>query len=354
MSGLNEVPAGACHIDSWPRHGSGNGPEGATTFTSPNTRAAALEQLDIAGLIRDGIPPVEFDVADLLVRQNYAIMSAAAKDFKTFIAIAQAICLVSRKDFAGMKTTAPEGGHRVLFMECESTYQIAPRVKALCRGLDVDPFEVLKGITFWSPKGRLDLHRNDHVREVLQRIDDGGITMTMIDSFVRIHTLDENSSRDMNSLAQNALRPMVEEGGSSLVVLDHIPKGKRWGKEQIRGSGEKLAAADTHLDVDAHRSASGVIVTLSIEAQRNAPEHPGQMHIELVALPDGGLRFEPCGPPERKKSGPKATTRSRCVVLFRKLPAGTTRAGAVAAAKEEGIGRQTAYNVWSDLHQGQA
>lgn len=65
--------------------------------------------------------------------------------------------------------------------------------------------------------------------------------LLVIDSFVRFHRKDENSSRDMADVG-NGLRRLVDRHGCGILLLDHVGKAADVAIEnRLRGSGEKRA-----------------------------------------------------------------------------------------------------------------
>ena len=55
---------GAC--SNWPR-GSDNGPGKLATVAVAD---GVLRELDVAGMIRDGVPPVKYDIENFIVTRN--------------------------------------------------------------------------------------------------------------------------------------------------------------------------------------------------------------------------------------------------------------------------------------------
>lgn len=312
--------------------------------------APALVQLDVAAMLRDGVPEPRYDLQDLLVEHDLCYMTAAPKDYKTWIALDWAICLASGLPWAGLKVT---GDHRILFVEAEQWRQIPVRFKKLCAGYDLDPFEVLKRVTFFRPDLRLRLETDEHAFEIRSRAKDAGATWTFIDSFVRIHGLDENSSKDMGQLANVGLLPLRDGAGCGVLILDHTPKAvrgrQRYGKEQVRGSGEKLAAADCHLDVDVIREDDQHAILINVEAQRNAVERDRPLCVELLDTINGGARFQQRNAPERRAAGRPPTVKLHAQRLLSEAQAttpGLTHSEAIKTLAEAGITGGSAKRAW--------
>jgi putative DNA primase/helicase len=315
--------------------------------------AAVLAELDVLDLIRNGTPSVIMDLEDFLARRTLTYKTGAPKGYKTWAALEMAVCLSTGDDFAGLKVAERR---RVLFLEAESWLQIPDRFERLCRGHGVSPAAVLEGVRFIIPNTPLRLERPDHAAALLQAARDFRADWIILDSFVRLHGLDENSSHDMALLANGALLPLRDQGGCGVLVLDHPPKpfpgGTRGRKEQIRGSWEKLAAADVQLHVDAiEADDGGKIAALSVAASRVAPERERPICMQLADTTNGGIRFEAVGAPEPKaKAGRPPTVFQQAVNIIRAEQArdpNLSYTDAVGRCMAAGVGKRTAGGAWT-------
>lgn len=313
-------------------------------------RASCLADLDVAAMLREGIPEVAFDLEDFLVPRTLTYLSGAPKTFKTWLALAMSIALASGRSFAGLKVRRE---HRVLFVEAESTLQIPGRFEKLCRGFQVDPAAMLERVRFVCPARGLRLDDPGHAEFLKRKARDFGAAWVVIDSFVRVHGLDENSSADMARLANGAFLPLRDEVGCGVLVLDHPPKpfpgGQRGRKEQIRGSWEKLAAADVQVHVDAIETPEGRLAAVSIAASRVAPERDEPLFIRLRQTSNGGLRFEECEAPDVKAPGRPAKGIEQAVNVIRaemgRRP-DLTFTEAVKAVMVAGLSEKTGKRAW--------
>jgi len=89
--------------------------------------------------------------ADLLAPRSITYLSGAPKEYKTWEAMALAICLVTGRSFCGLQV---KGKHKILFVEAENRFQIPGRFEKLCRGLQVNPQTALERIKFCIPAPR--------------------------------------------------------------------------------------------------------------------------------------------------------------------------------------------------------
>jgi hypothetical protein len=143
-----------------------------------------------------------------------------------------------------------------------------------------------------------------------------------------------------------------------VLVLDHPPKpfpgGQRGRKEQIRGSWEKLAAADVQLHVDAIASEDGrKVAALSVAASRVTVEREEPIYMRLCDTGNGGIRFERADAPDipvPKGRPPSQFERAVNVITAeRGRTPDLTHSQAIARCMAEGVGERTAKSAWSHL-----
>ena len=107
-----------------------------------------------------------------------------------------------------------------------------------CRGLHSF---VNENIKFTDP---------DDLEDIIDFVKEHSIDIVIIDTFVRVHNLDENSNSEMSQLYQHFKK--VTDAGAALVVLHHARKGATGslGHESMRGAVEIAAQAETVLSIE--------------------------------------------------------------------------------------------------------
>ena len=107
-----------------------------------------------------------------------------------------------------------------------------------CRGLHSF---VNENIRFTDP---------DDLNDIVDFVKEKSIDIVIVDTFVRVHNLDENSNSEMSQLYQHFKK--VTDAGAALVVLHHARKGATGslGHESMRGAVEIAAQAETVLSVE--------------------------------------------------------------------------------------------------------
>jgi hypothetical protein len=323
----------------------------------PRPGGSVLEEMDVRRMLREGIPKPVFDLEDFLVRRTVTYLTGSPKGFKTWLALAWTVALAADCSWAGLKT---QGNHRVVFVEAESPAQIPERFHRSCLAYQVNPDRVLDRVKFLFPKrGRLRLDFPDHFQELRRIMEEFKATWLVIDSFIRIHGMDENSSRDMAGLANSVFLPLRDQLGCGVLILDHPPKplheGHRTRKEQIRGSWEKLAAADVQIHVETRDSETGKIAGVSVGASRMGPERDEPLWVRLRDTPNGGTRFEVAESPEEFKAGrpgrpPTAKEKAATVINaeVERNPALTFKE-AMQAVVGAGVSKETGKRAWREM-----
>lgn len=322
---------------------------------APEKPGSSLVWLDVAGLLaRGGWEPVPV-LDDFLWDKTFTYLSGSSGSFKTWLMLSWAVALVTQQPF--IRQTV-HGDHRVLFVECESNVQILARLPKVCAAYGVTVQDVLNKVMFVFPKGRaLRLENPQESKHVLQLAADWGATWVFTDSLRRVTGLNENHAEDMAALADTAFLPL-RDAGHNVLLLEHPAKPMagltRTRKESMRGSGDKSAAADVVLHVDALETPTGRVAALSVAKCRFAPERDEPLYLQMRPHGDG-LAFEEVEEPEDAKKGKKAThlERARNVILAeRGRNASLTYSDAVRYCMAAGVSRSTAKRAWSERVQG--
>ncbi len=318
--------------------------------------ADLFEEIDVRKALREGVPPVKYDLAPYLAAGTLALMSGPPKSAKTWIAVAWSICLTTGRSFCGL---VPEGEHRILFLEAEYPRQIVVRCGELCRAMQVNPDTALERIRFIRPRRRLQLEDPAQAAALLAAAQDYRASVVVIDSLRRVHGLDENNSRDMANLADGALLPLRGDGERTVLVIDHDSKawmmGNRPKSQQLRGSGDKLASCDVLLHVEKHEpEGEPRRYELTVAASRVADEDVAPLWLQIYQTRNGGVLVdvgEAVGVNRTGRQGrpPTAIERARNVIAAeRARTPGLSYTDVIKACLAAGLGKRTAVNAWNE------
>ena len=108
-----------------------------------------------------------------------------------------------------------------------------------------------------------------HMKKILQIIDERSIRLVIIDTFVRVHQMDENDNSRMSQLYGSFKQ--IKSKGCAILCLHHNRKsGSESGiaHEQMRGAGDIAAQADTVFSI----SKQGQIYTMRTTKNRHGQE----------------------------------------------------------------------------------
>jgi hypothetical protein len=242
----------------------------ADGLTLPIKRAADLNPADaVAPWLIEG----------LWARAGVGIVGGAPKSCKSWLALDIAVSLAS--DTLCLGAFAPQDPGPVLVYFAEDSQSVVKgRLDGLCarRALELStlPIHVIT-----APTLRLDLER-DRIRldEAVDRLQP---RMLLLDPFIRLHRIDENSAGEVSALLAY-LRELQRTNDLAVIVVHHARKnGAAAGHagQALRGSGDFHAWGDSNLYLRRSRD----VLTLTIE-HRAAPAPP-PLNLALVKGEDG-------------------------------------------------------------------
>lgn len=184
-------------------------------------------------------------VENLWARAGVGVIGGAPKCCKSWLGLDLALSVASATPCLGrFPVTHP--GPVLLYLAEDSPAVVRARLAGLCAHRDLDlgtlPIHV---ITSWSL--RLDLLRDqrrlaDAVRHIRPRL-------LLLDPFVRLHRIDENSAADVSALLGH-LRGLQREHDLAVIVVHHARKNGPGGLQagqSLRGSGDFHAWGDSNL-----------------------------------------------------------------------------------------------------------
>jgi len=179
-------------------------------------------------------------VRDLLPEKGITILSGDPGSFKTWSTLHFALCISSGKPvFNHFKTTK----NRILIIDEEDGVGLLQqRLLALSADKDSEIyFMVMSG--FKSD----DINKMEELKRFIKK---NKITVVIIDSLIRIHGGEENSSKDIAKMFEG-LRSLTALGITILINHHHRKKGpeQQYDQSPMRGSSDILAAIDCHMQI---------------------------------------------------------------------------------------------------------
>jgi hypothetical protein len=225
----------------------------------PIVRAALLEEPD---------DDRRWLVDRLWARAGVGILGGAPKCCKSWLGLEMAFAVAADSPCLGQLEIHDPGGALVYLAE-DALSVVKARLDSIARhrgrALDSLPIDVIT-----APQLRLDLERDqarlaDAVRRLRPRL-------LLLDPFVRLHRIDENSAGDVSALLAY-LRALQREHDLAIVVTHHARKNGPAGAQAgqgLRGSGDLHAWGDSNLYLRRARDA----LMLTIEHRAAAAPEP--------------------------------------------------------------------------------
>jgi len=212
--------------------------------------------------------PLNYYVDGLMPVGAVLVVSAPPNTFKTWFALMMSEALSTGKQFLGRYTRKTN----VIYLNKENP------VNLLKERLELIGSEYDDNFKFWNYNTNPEPPRLVNNQSYKKLAAEN--TVIVIDSLIRFHDSDENSSSEMSQV-MNAVRTLTKEG-ATVVILHHQGKGE----SQYRGSSEILAGCDIMYSLNYDRESK--ILTLKTEKNRYQPEFKISMKIETK----NGFEFE--------------------------------------------------------------
>lgn len=220
---------------------------------------------------------VRWLVEPLWAAEAVGLLAGSPKACKTWLALDLAVGVASNTHCLGSLPVLTDGP--VLVYAAEDAQPILrQRLAALVavRGLSL---ETLPVSVIVEPVLRLDTERDqERLSETLRLLRP---RLVVLDPLIRLHRLDENSSRDVSALL-SYFRQLQREYSAALLLVHHMRKGggSRPG-ENLRGSSDLHAWGDTLLYL--RRTQEGIV--LSVEHRAHPSPQPMLLHLQAEPHP---------------------------------------------------------------------
>lgn len=255
---------------------------------------APLQVLPIAK-----IPPDAFEQPPWLIDQLWAheavgIIGGAPKCCKTYLALEMALAVASGRPCLG-RFNVPQPGPVLLFAAEDAPLQLRARLLGLTRVRGAD-FQALPVFLILAQQLRLDLDLD--LRRLAQAIDKYQPRLLILDPFVRLHRLDENSAMEVSALLSD-LRALQRRFRLAVMLVHHTRKSNGEASGQtLRGSSDLHAWGDSNLYL--RRSSDQIHLTVEHRAAR-APE---TIALTLTGDEAPHLEVTDLAPSHAKETGP--------------------------------------------------
>ena len=264
--------------------------------TPPDPPAAPPEPLRVLKVA--DVPPEPKGQSDWLVEHLWAhqavgVLGGSPKSCKTYLALEIALAVATGTPCLG-RFHVPEPGPVLLFAAEDTPVNIRARLRDLAQVRSVD-FDALPVFLILTDQLRLDLKPD--LERLVHAIHARQPRLLILDPFVRMHRLQENSAQEISGLLAD-LRALQRRFGLAVLLVHHTRKtnGQASGQD-LRGSGDLHAWGDTNLYL--HRRQD--LLRLTVEHRAAAAPEPvdlalhGQEPAHLVVddTPPQRRHFDP-------------------------------------------------------------
>lgn len=243
--------------------------------------------MSLEALMKKEFPPVKWKVDGIVPTEGLTIISAPAGGFKTWLLFQMALDIARGTLF--LDGFQCERGKILMIDEENHLRDIQERFKLLGSPENL-PIHFLSQQEF----DVMDTKKVNHVLEICKK---ESIDTVFMDSLVRIHGKDENSSGDMSSVFK-AIRVLCKEG-KTVIVAHHERKeavgSKSSGQNRMRGSSDISASLDAHLAITRARDDR---YRLIIEQPKNRRAKEIETFEVQVRDDEGRIWFENLGKPD--------------------------------------------------------
>lgn len=225
-------------------------------------------------------------IEELWAKEAVGIIGGPPKCCKTFLALEIALAVASGGPCLG-RFKVLESGPVLLYGAEDSPAQIRARLLGLARSRGVD-FQELPLLLILERQLRLDILEDKD--RLAQAIEKHQPRLLILDPFVRLHRLDENSAAEVSSLLAD-LRVLQRRFHLAVILVHHTRKSNTEASGQaLRGSSDFHAWGDSNLYL--HKSRDQIRLTVEHRAARA----PQPFFLELTGDAHPHLEVVPCRP----------------------------------------------------------
>ena len=186
------------------------------------------------------------------IRKYVSVIASAGGIGKTSLTVVEALAIVTGRDLLG--TTVKEQTNVWVVNLEDPRSEIEMRTLAAMQHYDIKPKDV-RGKLFMdgedtfsvtlATENRDGLQLNDAMADLMiQKIKDNDIGVVMLDPFIGLHTVNENSNSGIQALVA-MVRRIAREANCSIQLVHHVRKGNGddAGIDSVRGAGALIGAA---------------------------------------------------------------------------------------------------------------
>jgi hypothetical protein len=177
----------------------------------------------------------KFLIKDVIYPNTVNSIISPPSGFKSIISMYMAICISQGKPFFGYDTQKGT----VLMIDNENNHMIIKsRYESLINGMGINKDDL--DIHYLLREGKMD--DEAFTQNVVKYITEHNVKLVVIDTLLRSHNLEENSSKDMNHLYDQFCKLLIND--ASVLFLHHTTKVGKY-----RGSSDILGQVDSQFEI---------------------------------------------------------------------------------------------------------
>ncbi len=214
----------------------------STQSTQTNSVMRELRTLSLGELLAQSDDEVTDELVERLIPAGgAALIGGKPGEGKTWLALVLALSIAKGIPFLGR--FACQQGAVLIIDEENGDKRLRKRLRKLCKAMDIDSPESVP-IEIASMNG-VDLTDSTWVDRVADKMREARPVLVIVDSLVRVHRGDENSSRDMAKLFAK-VNELRKEFGAAFLFTHHLRKRGFINdiSDRIRGSSDIEAYVD--------------------------------------------------------------------------------------------------------------
>jgi len=198
-----------------------------------------IKPISLGDLYKKEFPPEKWLVEDLVTLEGITLITGAPESFKSWIIFHIADCVANNKDFLSEFSVIQKN---VLIVDEENPPQ---EVQSRFKKFGV----VNTSQIYISSLAGIEVTTVAALESIRSFCKENDIELVIFDSLIRLHSGDENTSKDMSQVFR--MMKILTTDGISVITTHHKGKGKESDNAfgNARGSSEIVAAHDSILSI---------------------------------------------------------------------------------------------------------
>lgn len=183
-------------------------------------------------------------IEKLWASQAVGVIGGAPKCCKSWLALEMALSVASGRPCLG-QFEAMESGPVLVYAAEDAPRQVRARLEGLAHARGAEFSDLAVHLIL---EARLRLDEADDQERLAAALDKHRPKLLILDPFVRLHRIDENSAAEVSALLAD-LRRWQREFGVAIVLVHHTRKSSEANGQTLRGSSDLHAWGDSNLYV---------------------------------------------------------------------------------------------------------